>query len=157
MVVLSAPFGCAQSSIPEALVQYNAETVPYITTEELAKSGTKFILDARKQEEYDVSHLKDAQWVGFDEFEITKVLESIKDKNAPIVVYCSIGVRSEDIGEKLLAAGYSQVHNLYGGIFEWKNRGNPVYDNNQKETNKVHPYNSIWGRLLTNGEKAYKP
>ena len=40
-----------------------------------------------------------------------------------IIVYCSIGVRSEDIGEKLKELGYTKILNLYGGIFDWKNKG----------------------------------
>jgi rhodanese-related sulfurtransferase len=30
----------------------------------------------------------------------------VKDKNTNIIVYCSIGVRSEQIGEKLKKLGY---------------------------------------------------
>jgi rhodanese-related sulfurtransferase len=32
---------------------------------------------------------------------ILKVEAAVKDKNTNIIVYCSIGVRSEQIGEKL--------------------------------------------------------
>jgi len=71
------------------------------------------------------------------------------------VVYCSIGVRSEDIGEKLMDAGYNNVTNLYGGIFEWKNKGNQVYDTLGNETERVHAFNKHWGKLLSKGEKVY--
>ncbi|MEA1785587.1 rhodanese-like domain-containing protein [Arenibacter sp. GZD96] len=156
-VVLTAPFGCAQNSIPKALDMYNEHTVPYITTTELAKTEVEFLLDTRQKKEYQVSHLKNALWVGYDEFDLTEVRNTIKNNETPIVVYCSIGVRSEAIGEKLISAGYTNVKNLYGGIFEWKNSGFPVYDSAERETNKVHPYNRIWGRLLTNADKSYKP
>jgi len=33
-------------------------------------------------------------------------------------VYCSLGIRSEVIAKKLKKAGYTNVFNLYGGIFE---------------------------------------
>ena len=77
------------------------------------------------------------------------------NKNAPIIVYCSVGYRSEKISEKLLAAGYKNVENLYGGIFEWKNKRNTVVDKNGI-TNNVHPYSKTWGVWLKNADKVYK-
>ena len=146
-----------QKSIEKTLKNFNKNTVEYITVEELKDADTPILLDTRKREEYDVSKIKDAVWVGYKAFEIDSVYEIIPDKDAPIVVYCSIGVRSENIGEKLEKAGYTNVKNLYGGIFEWKNEGNPVYDGQENSTEKVHAFSKHWGKLLTNGEKVYKP
>lgn len=147
--------GYSQNEMDMALQKYNSGTVPYITTEDLTKIDNPVLLDTRKEEEFNTSHLKNAIWVGYKTFDIHTFLETIADKNTPLVVYCSIGIRSEDIGEKLIAAGYKDVKNLYGGIFDWKNKGNPVYDNQQQETNKVHVFDKQWGKLLTNGEKVY--
>jgi predicted sulfurtransferase len=71
-------------------------------------------------------------------------------------VYCSIGKRSESITQKLSKAGYGNVSNLYGGIFEWVNQGNGVVDVNNKQTNKIHAYGKFWGQWLHKGEKVYK-
>ena len=76
-------------------------------------------------------------------------------KSDTIVVYCSIGYRSERIGEKLLAAGYKNVFNLYGGIFDWKNNDRVVVDSKNEPTEKVHSYNKTWGLFLDKGEKVY--
>ena len=76
-------------------------------------------------------------------------------KDASIVIYCSVGVRSEKIGEKLIAAGYTNVKNLYGSIFEWVNEGNAVYNMNGKATNRVHAYSKTWGIWLKKGVKVY--
>ena len=93
-----------------------------MTVQELAMPKTNaFILDAREKEEYSTSHLKNAIFVGHTTFELDSVLTKIPNKNSEIVVYCSIGIRSETIASKLKKAGYSNVFNLYGGIFEWKN------------------------------------
>lgn len=46
-----------------------------------------------------------------------------------------------------MEAGYIQVYNLYGGIFEWVNEGHPVF-NDQGETDKIHAYNKLWGMWL---------
>jgi rhodanese-related sulfurtransferase len=109
-------------------------------------------LDTREKIEFEVSHLKGARWVGFETFDMS-ALDTI-DKDQTIVVYCSIGARSQDIGKMLQNSGYNSVFNLYGGIFHWVNEGLPVYKEG-KETQKVHAYNRAWGIWLTNGEKVY--
>lgn len=145
----------SQKSIDKTLEKFNKNTVEYISVDELKSSKNLVLLDTRKKEEYDVSKIESAIWVGHKKFEIDSIATNFPDKNAALVVYCSIGVRSENIGEKLLKAGYSNVRNLYGGIFEWKNDGNPVYDNQNNKTEKVHAFSKHWGKLLTNAEKIY--
>ena len=72
-----------------------------------------------------------------------------------VIVYCSIGKRSEDVTLKLKKAGYTNVKNLYGGIFEWVNQGHPVYNNNNIVTDSVHAYGNFWGKWLDKGVKVY--
>jgi rhodanese-related sulfurtransferase len=145
----------AQNKLDSALKKLNTESIPYISLEETAYKDSVLYLDTRKKQEYDVSHLQHAIWVGYEMFDAHKVQVEIPNKNTEIVVYCSIGVRSEDIGEKLVKLGYTHVKNLYGGIFEWKNKGYPVYDDQGKETEKVHAFDTYWGEFLQKGEKVY--
>jgi hypothetical protein len=70
-------------------------------------------------------------------------------------VYCSVGYRSERIGEKLQDAGYTHVFNLYGGIFNWKNQDGVVLDASNDTTERVHTYNKSWSRFLKKGEPVY--
>ena len=144
-------------SMEDVLGLYNKESVPYIRVDELANMQGHILLDTRESEEFEISHLENALWIGHDQFNMERFLNLYPDKDAPLVVYCSIGVRSEDIGEKLQEAGYTNVQNLYGGIFEWKNKGYPVVDIKKEKTEKVHAYSKYWGRLLTNAEKVYSP
>ncbi len=133
-----------------------SKTIPLISAQELKKAENTttpfFLLDAREKKEFDVSHLKNAKHVGYDNFGIAS-LEGIK-KETTIIVYCSVGYRSEKVGEKLKKAGYKKVLNLKGGIFDWVNSGFPVYDDG--ETKKIHPYDEAWGKWLIKGEKAYE-
>lgn len=76
-----------------------------------------------------------------------------KDKTDKIVVYCSVGVRSAQFAEKLQQAGYPNVYNLNGSIFEWANENRPLYQGQQQVT-QVHPYNSFWGKLLVPNYRA---
>lgn len=129
-------------------------TVPTITVPELKKTTGEILLDTRTKAEYDVSHLPGARWVGYDDFELSRVRDIPKDAN--VVVYCSVGYRSEKVGEKLQAAGYQHVRNLYGSLFEWVNQGNPVVDSSGKPTQRVHAFSRPWGIWLQRGEKVYE-
>ncbi len=131
-----------------------SHSVPEITVDSLKKVKKEVILlDARALSEFKVSHLKNAIWVGYDEFRPNLVANI--DKNAKVVVYCSVGYRSEKISEELLKIGFKNVANLYGGIFEWKNQDQTVV-NQSGTTPQVHAYNRTWGVWLKKGEKVYK-
>lgn len=155
LALLQSSASIAQSKSFDVLLRgLIKKTVPIIKVQELkSKSTDVVLLDARELEEFEVSHLRNARYVGFNNFS----LEGIKDipKTAPIVVYCSIGVRSEKIGEKLLAAGYTNVKNCYGSIFEWVNQGNEIVDMQNQPTQKIHAYNKKWGVWVNKGEKVY--
>ncbi len=145
----------AQDSIDKVLKQYNKQSIPYIQVEALKQKTSVVLLDARELIEFNVSHIANAIAVGHMQFDASKVVSVVTDKNACIVVYCSIGVRSEQIAEKIMKLGYTNVLNLYGGIFEWKNKGNDVVDTTNKKTEKVHTYSKKWSAYLKNGDKVY--
>ncbi|GCC51537.1 rhodanese-like domain-containing protein [Chryseotalea sanaruensis] len=132
-----------------------SHSVNEISVDELAKLKDVVLLDAREEAEYKVSHLLNARYVGYDNFN----MDSVKniDKQAIVIVYCSVGYRSEKIAEKLKSAGFANVSNLYGGIFEWVNQGNQLVDSDEKKTNNVHAYNKTWGIWLNKGSKVYEP
>lgn len=145
-----------QETLEFVLHKFNSKEIPYISVDSLAQNkDTFYLLDAREQNEFDVSHLEDAFYVGFDTFEKTSLTKIIPDTKTPIAVYCSLGIRSHRIAQKLKKMGYTKVYNLYGGIFEWKNHGYPVFDNYGSETEKVHAYSALWGMYLKKGEKVY--
>lgn len=145
-------FSCAQNQdYDDKLKSLYKGTVPVIQPDSVPE-GTVF-LDTRETEEFTVSHIDGAICTGYDDFN-TDSLKHLS-KTDTIVVYCSVGYRSERIGEKLLKMGFSNVFNLYGGIFQWKNEGNPVVNSEGTETEKVHTYNKNWSKWLTRGEKVY--
>ncbi|MGJ8661878.1 MAG: rhodanese-like domain-containing protein, partial [Bacteroidota bacterium] len=92
---LIASISFSQSKIDKTLRKLNKESVYYIHVEALEKTESPILLDAREKKEYDVSHLENAIWVGYDTFQLDSVLQKVQNKNSEIVVYCSIGVRSE--------------------------------------------------------------
>jgi rhodanese-related sulfurtransferase len=130
-----------------------SHSVPELKVEDITTKNDFVYLDAREREEFEVSHIQNAKWIGYKDFDLNR-LKGVS-KNDTLVVYCSVGYRSEKIAEKLINEGYTNVFNLYGSIFEWSNQGRPVYDSNNNKTNRVHAYNKRWSQWLFKGEKVY--
>ena len=136
------------------LYRHTVPTVrPAAQVRELAQPNPPLLLDARTPVEFSVSHLRGARFVPFDSI----ATEQFADlpRTQPVVVYCSVGVRSERLGERLAALGFQNVHNLYGGLFEWVNEGYPVYDATGVTSN-IHPYSPVWSPWLKRGQKCYE-
>ena len=110
------------------------------------------LLDVRTKAEFDVSHIHGAQRLepGSDAATVTA------PKRKPIVTYCSVGYRSAALAKKLQEAGFTNVQNMTGSIFDWANQGYPV-EQNGRPAQKVHPYNTGWGKLLKKELRADLP
>jgi rhodanese-related sulfurtransferase len=145
-------------ALVNAKVRHDFPEVKRITPSELAAwlndraRPAPLLLDVRTRPEYEVSHLRNAQHVEPD-----AAVSAIRaDKDQPIVTYCSVGYRSGAFAEKLRAAGYTNVVNLSGSIFQWTNEGRPLVRDGE-ETDKVHSYNKTWGLLLQKKHRADVP
>ena len=146
-----------QETLEEVLNKYNHKKVPYIAVAELKNLQQKnkvIILDSRELDEFKVSHIEGAILVGYNHFRLSSLPDSI-DKKIPIVVYCTLGVRSEVIANQLVENGYTNVKNLYGGISEWKNKDYIVIDSIQRMTENIHVYSKKWGKWLTKGNPIF--
>lgn len=103
------------------------------------------LLDARTEREFAISHLRGARHAP-DEAAALALLAS-EPKARPIIVYCSVGLRSSALAEALGARGYTEVANLEGGIFAWANAGYPTYRGAER-ADGVDPFDERWGALL---------
>lgn len=103
------------------------------------------LLDVRAAAEFAVSRLPGARLA--PTLEGARAALDAVGHDAPIVAYCSVGVRSARLVEALVAAGWSQARNLRGSLFAWANRGLPLVDA-LGPSHLVHPYDATWGRLL---------
>lgn len=120
-----------------------------------ATQSQPLILDVRSETEYGVSHLAEARRLDIAaDLAIAPVLKNVS-KDAPIVIYCSVGYRSAKVAQQLMKAGFQNVSNLEGGLFQWVNEGRAakliypgalVHDG--QPTQLVHPYSAVWGTLL---------
>ena len=154
LFLMSCITACGQKTFDEKMQSLYKNTVPLIKAEELkSRMENVVILDTRAPEEYNVSHITGSRMVDYDAFKVSQVKDI--PKNAEVIVYCSVGYRSERVGEKLRKAGYKDVKNLYGGIFDWKNQGFEIVNPNNQPTDSVHTYNKAWGEWLFKGIKVH--
>ena len=149
----SVSAGYVKADWPDAykMVRDKFPDVRQLKTSELAdwlKDVSKpqpVLLDARAEKEFAVSRLPNAQHAA-DETQALAVLNA-QPKDAPVVVYCSIGYRSSALAQKLKARGYTNVQNLEGSIFMWANEGR-LLKRGAETVSVVHPFDEKWGRLL---------
>ena len=134
------------------------EEVPHVQVREFRDSleprKNLVILDGRTREEFEVSHMKNAIWVG--EKQVPDSLIEQLNRADTVVVYCSVGARSAKITENLREKGFDRSYNLYGGIFGYIREGGNVINSRGDTVNKVHPYNKIWGQWVSGAEKSYE-
>jgi rhodanese-related sulfurtransferase len=131
--------------------------VDWISTAELADLLAKksedapVLLDVRTQDEWNVSHLPGARRI--EPGATAEVAGAGLKKETAIVTYCAVGYRSGEMAERLRAAGFTNVRNLEGSIFQWANEHRPLVRGNARVA-QVHPYSGFWGRLLNDGVRA---
>jgi rhodanese-related sulfurtransferase len=134
--------------------------IPSITTAEHAavladKHAEKpLLIEVRTRAEFDVSHLQGAHHVEPDSEPAQ--LKLALAKQAPIVTYCAVGYRSAAFARRLRAAGFTNVRNLEGSIFQWANEDRPLVKDG-KPAQTVHPYDGVWGSLLKEEKREKIP
>ena len=149
---------CAQYSSFNEMASKMAEgNVDLIRVDALSKALKNnepiILLDARELEEFQISHIENSVFIGYDNFN-QNLLNTIP-KESKIVVYCSVGYISCKIGEKIKEMGFVNVYNLYGGIFDWANQNQPLVNNENEKTNKIHGYNENWSKWIKQGKVVY--
>ena len=148
-------FGVDWEAIDEK-IEKNYPAVGFISTDELARqydsASQPVIVDVREPKEFAVSHLGSAE-----NLETSAAIASrFPDRHTPIVVYCSVGYRSAAVASELADMGYRNVLNLRHSIFEWAEKGYQL-ENGRGTTEKIHPYNRVWGALVREDLHAYAP
>jgi len=160
---LAAPFvlllaACSMRKPPEwplvlAEVRSAHPDVQHVSVDELARelsASRPVLLDVRSRAEFETSHLPGAVLAP----DLDTALEALSHTpDAPVVVYCSVGLRSSALAEELMAHGYTSTRNLEGGIFAWANADHPLTAGDAPAS-RVHPYNSRWGALLAPERRA---
>ena len=85
-----------------------------------------------------------------------------KGENYAVVAYCSVGYRSSAFVDKMqryIADTQDNktynIYNLEGSIFKWANEQRNMVDRSNNVTPFVHPYNIVWGKLVSSKLRKY--
>lgn len=90
------------------------------------------LIDARSPEEFALNHIDDAVNFNLQTENYARYVASL-DKSKPVFIY-SIGAgRSNALAKELLKNGFSDVHDLEGGIANWIGGGKPFYSNSKSK------------------------
>ncbi len=152
--VVPGPNASSQLEEIKAETRRDYPDVSHVTTQQVEDwladtKGQTLLFDVREPGEFAISHLSGAinlsPSASAAESESTELKGVPKDRR--IVLYCSVGVRSSKMARLLNEAGYTNVHNMAGSIFQWANDGRALKNANGPATT-VHPYDQRWGQLL---------
>ncbi len=83
------------------------------------------VIDVRDPADFKTGHI-----TGSENIPVSRIDENLpalkKDLERPIVIVCNLGQTAGSIGQKLKAAGLTQVYKLEGGISNWKGQSLPL-------------------------------
>ncbi len=97
----------------------------YLTAErfnEITNDPETVVVDMRNYYEYEVGHFENAVEIPSDTFsqQLPMAAEMLEDKrDAPVVMYCTGGIRCEKASAYLKHKGFKQVFHLEGGIIKY--------------------------------------
>lgn len=98
---------------------------PTELAERLRLPGSPRLLDVRQAEEYALVALPGSTLIPLGEL-LARADEIEGWRNEEVVVYCHHGIRSAHAIAQLRALGFTQLHNLSGGIDRWTNEVDPT-------------------------------
>ena len=102
-----------------------AQSIGTLEATRLMNQAGSLVLDVRETAEFAAGHLPRARHIPLAE--LGKRLDEIaKFKDKPVIVTCRSGARSGAACRTLRKAGFTNVHNLKGGVPAWEQASLPV-------------------------------
>jgi rhodanese-related sulfurtransferase len=128
LLILAVAVGaCGAPAAPASAPAIDIANLPANLTVQQAKplldNPDVFWLDVREQSEYDEGRIPGITLIPTGEVP-QRLAEIPKDK--PVIVTCRSGNRSAQVTKFLQEQGYTNAHNMQGGIVAWQSAGFPV-------------------------------
>ena len=99
--------------------ELNYKKISAETAKQIMNGDNPYILlDVRTPEEFAAGHIDGAKLLPSDKIKELARTE-LPDKDALIIIYCQSGDRSSAVSKELIEMGYTNIHDLTGGISEW--------------------------------------
>jgi UPF0176 protein len=131
---------------PDFSMEKKGQYVDAETFNRMTADPDTIVVDMRNHYEYEVGHFDGALEIPSDTFrdQLPQAVELLKDqKDKPVIMYCTGGIRCEKASAYLLHRGFQKVFHLEGGIIH--------YANTVKEKdleNKFHGKNFVFDERL---------
>ena len=91
----------------------------------IEKNPDAQIIDVRTPEEYANGSIEGSVLINFYDSDFKDRVQKL-DKSKPVMVYCAAGGRSGKASKMLVSEGFTNVHDLKGGMGAWTSQGMPV-------------------------------
>ena len=99
----------------------NSQELTIMVNRENAK-----VIDVRSKDDFRKGHIVDAIHAPLADIKNNQVVALEKLKSTPIIIVCNAGITSSQAAQLLVAQGFENVHNLKGGMGDWKSANMPV-------------------------------
>ena len=99
------------------------DNVDVATVEAISQNPGVYLLDVREPDEYAAGHIPGITLIPMGEV-AARLAELPRDKE--IIVTCRTGNRSSQVADLLREQGFTNVHNMTGGIVAWEEAGYAV-------------------------------
>ncbi len=96
--------------------------VPAVSPQQAAQMQSEknaVIIDVREKDEWNAGHIAGAIHIPLSEIS-NRVGELTKYQNQPVIMQCRSGARSAKAADILTKSGFTNVHNLDGGLNAWQ-------------------------------------
>ena len=114
----------------------------------LLNEGELVVIDARSTREFNVSHLPGA--VRYS----PNVLDTL-DPNQPVLVYCTVSVRSNSLAKEMSEKGFTQIYDIKGGLVSWINDQKELINAENQVTDTIHTYSKWVAPFVRKGTAVY--
>ncbi|WP_204103690.1 MULTISPECIES: rhodanese-like domain-containing protein [Spirulina sp. CCY15215] len=106
------------------------------------------LVDVREPSEYAGEHISGAKRISLSTFDPSEVPQE-QGKN--LVLYCRSQSRSQQAAKQLLAAGWTEIYELKGGINAWKAANYPLKVNKNAPISMMRQVQIVAGSLVFTG------
>ncbi|MGK7928922.1 MAG: rhodanese-like domain-containing protein [Spirulina sp.] len=118
------------------------------TLKEWLDRETVTLIDVREPSEYAGERISEAKRVSLSHFDLTQIPQ---ESGKTLVLYCQSQNRSQQAAKRLLAAGWSDIYELQGGLNAWKVANYPVKVNQNAPISIMRQVQIVAGSLVVLG------
>lgn len=126
VIVLASLAGCGGAAAPVTTtvdVRNLPNTVDVATVRALQSRPDVVLFDVREPYEYQAGHIPGVKLIPMNDVP-NRINEIPRDKT--VILTCRSGNRSGQVADFLRKQGFTNVHNMQGGILAWQQAGYPI-------------------------------